>query len=377
MIRRLTLYLAKNVLTAFLFSSAAVAFVVLFSQTFYLLSFVIDNAATASIFLKLAGLTIPTFLPLIVPISFGIAVLFSYHKFAQDSEIVVMRATGLSPMRMAWPAFVCGAAIVFLGYWLTLWATPAANRSLAALQYQVRDNHTARMLRPGTFNDVAKGLTFYARRKSADGGMEDILVHDVRNAEFPVTIMAEKGTMTLENGAPRVVVFNGRRQELDVKTGRLRELGFKRYVVDLEILRANAENRALSVREMTTPFLWRAWKGLEKTPHAEGKIRAEIHQRFASPLLSLSFAHIAVAAVLVGAFDRRGAPRRVAGAAIAIVALQALMIGLSNQTAKQAWLAPVLYLTILVPVPLCLVALDAKSSLARRLRAVFFKETGP
>lgn len=377
MIRRLTLYLAQNVLTAFLFSSAAVAFVVLFSQTFYLLSFVIDNAATISIFLKLASLTIPTFLPLIVPISFGIAVLFSYNKFAQDSEIVVMRATGLSPMRMAWPAFVCAGFVVALGYGLTLWVTPAANRSLVSLQYQVRDNHTARMIRPGTFNDIAKGLTFYARRKSADGGMEDILVHDVRNPAFPVTIMAEKGTMTLENGAPRVIVFNGRRQKLDVKTGRLNELGFNRYVLDLDLLRTGLSDRAPAVREMTTPFLWRAWRGLEKTSHARGKIRAELHQRLASPLLSLAFAHIAVTIVLVGGFDRKGAPKRVASAAVAIVTLQAVMIGLSNQTAKQAWLAPVLYFAILAPIPLCLVALDAKSSLARRLRALFFTESPP
>src|SRR5512142_1567115 len=101
--KRLHLYMFREVLTAFLFASVAVSFVVLFTQSFKYLSFVIDNASTAFVFFQLMGLLVPTFLPLIIPLALGISTLFIYHKFAIDSEIVVMRAAGISPLRLAYP----------------------------------------------------------------------------------------------------------------------------------------------------------------------------------------------------------------------------------------------------------------------------------
>ncbi|MGE0108418.1 MAG: LptF/LptG family permease [Bdellovibrionales bacterium] len=364
----------KQIFVTFLFAAMAVSFVVLFTQSFRLLSFVIDNSSTILVFFRLMGLMVPTFLPLIVPISFGIAVLFIYHKFAIDSELVVMRATGLSPLRMAYPALMMGLLVVMFDYGLTLWVTPAANRALVALQYKVRDDYSAYMIKPGTFNDLAEGLTFYARSRSPGGGMKDILVHDVRDPRLPVTIMAESGLMTIENDEPQVVVFNGRRQKLDVETGHLQELAFTRYVLDLHLLKNDDNERAVSPREMRIGRLWAARHGEDPSvPHKAGKLRAELHQRLGGPLLSFSFALIAVTVIIIGDFNRRGMTRRVLIAGGAIVIMQALMIGLVNQVAKYEFMVPLLYIVVLAPVPICLLLLDVRNSFFRRLRTLLSK----
>ena len=369
MIRKLNIYLFKQILTSFLFAMMAVSFVVLFTQSFRMLSFVIDNSSTMIVFFRLMGLMIPTFLPLIVPISFGIAVLFIYHKFAVDSELVVMRATGLSPLRIAFPALMTAAIVVFLGYGLTLWVTPAANRALVVLQYQVRDDYSSYKVKPGVFNDLADGLTFYARSRSVGGGMEDILVHDVRNPDLPVTIMAQQGMMSMEDGQPQVVVFYGRRQKLDIKTGRLQELAFQRYVLDLNLLQNDHANRAAAPREMRMWELWAARHGDNNAvPYNSGKLLSEVHKRLAGPLLTFTFAFIAVTVIIVGDFNRRGMTRRVLIAGGAIVIVQALMIGLVNEVTKHGWFVPVLYFVILVPIPLCLGLLDVKNTIFRRWR---------
>lgn len=348
----------------------AVCFVVVFTQSFRMLSFVIDNSSTMLVFFRLMGLMIPTFLPLIVPISYGIAVLFIYHKFAVDSELVVMRATGLSPMRMAFPALMMGVMVVALGYGLSIWATPAANRALVMLQYTVRDDYSAYMIKPGAFNDLSEGLTFFAKARSPNGGMEDILVHDVRNPAAPVTIMAKNGVMSMEDDVPQVIVFNGRRQELDVNTGRLQELAFDRYVLDLHLLKNDLHDRAASPREMSMEALWKARHGDDPTvPHRSGKIQAEIHQRIAGPLLAFTFALIAVTVILVGDFNRRGMTRRVLIAGGAIVIVQALMISLVSQVAKDLWFIPLLYLAIVLPIPICFSMLDIKNTIFRRLKS--------
>lgn len=331
------------------------SFVVLFTQSFRMLSFVIDNSSSMAVFFQLMGLMLPTFLPLILPISLGIAVLFIYHKNAVDSEIVVMRAAGISPLRLALPAMAVATLTLVIGGMLTLWLTPAANRALVSLQYQVRDAYSAVMIRPGAFNDLAEGLTFYARRRSSAGGLEDILVHDVREPARPVTIMAKNGLFSVEGGRPQVIVFTGRRQEVDVASGRLQQLDFDRYVLDLHLLKSEKDTRQPAPRELSMGQLLTAQTDGAST--ARGKVLAEIHQRIAGPFLALTFALMGVTVVLIGDFNRRGMTQRVFWAAAGIVIVQASMIGLVSQINKQPWMAALLYGLILVPPLLCLVLL--------------------
>lgn len=222
--------------TAFLFSGIAVTFVVLFTQSFRMLSFVIDNSGSALVFFQLMGLMIPTFLPLIIPISVGIGVLFIYHKFCCGQ-----RACDYARRRGSQSDAYCRASPCPCRCGRSYRACPdplddaSCKSYVCYAQYQVRDEYSAIMIRPGAFNDLAEGLTFFARRKGGNGGMEDILVHDVRTPSRPVTIMARNGIFLVENNIPQVVVFNGRRQEVDVQTGRLQELNFDRYVLDLHL----------------------------------------------------------------------------------------------------------------------------------------------
>ena len=101
---RLYLYLFRQLVVAFVFAAAAVTFVILFTQSFRLLSLVIDSSSTMWFFFRLMALSIPTFLPLVLPLGLGVAILFVYHKLAIDSELVVMRAVGISPLHQARPA---------------------------------------------------------------------------------------------------------------------------------------------------------------------------------------------------------------------------------------------------------------------------------
>ncbi len=356
MIRRLYGYLFRQSLVAFIFATAAVSFVVLFVQSFRFLSFIIDNAGTAVVFLQLMGLLIPTFLPLVAPISLGIGILFIYHKFAVDSELVVMESAGISPLHLARPALALAAGVALFGYLLTLWLTPAANRELVALQYKVKDSYSAYLIRPGAFNDLADGLTFFARGRDSDGDLVDILVHDVRHPEAPVTIMAQRGQLVLIDGQPQIVVFNGRRQEITPKTGHLSQLAFDRYVLDLQMLRADtAAKRLPDPREQTVSELIDAMRH-PSAPHraTPERVRSEFIGRLATPLLAFGYTLIGLTAILVGAFNRRGMTGKIVIAVLADIALQSAVLWQSSLVGHNGWMIPVLFLSILSPIPVCL-----------------------
>ena len=277
------------------------------------------------------------------------AVLFVYNKLAVDSELVVMRAAGVSPMRLVLPTLALAAMTVVLSYALTLWFTPLANRNLVALQYEVRDGYAVFLSHPGSFNDITNGLTFYARNRGAGGALQGILIHDVRKPNAPVTIMADTGRVMERDGQPQIIVFNGRRQEMDTTTGRLNELAFDQYVLDIAAMRSSSDHRLPDPREQTIAELLNPSSEMLNTRAPQNALFAELNQRFASPLLALAFPLISLAAILAGEFNRRGISRRLTLAGLAIVGIEALFMSCNSLSTKHPWLAPSLYFITIIP----------------------------
>lgn len=342
-------YILRQFLTALVFTCSAVTIVALFTQAVRLLALVVDNAAGVWVFLQLAALTIPTFLGIVLPIGLAVATIFVYHKCATDSELVIMRAAGMSATSLARPALWLGIVVVITGLVLNLWVAPWANRTLVAMQYKIRNEFSIYLLRPGVFNDVGKGLTFYARRRDRLGGLENILFHDNRKPETPVTVMADRGQVMTVEGEPRIVVFNGQRQEFNRIQNRMTTLDFDRYTFDINLL-SGVNDRLPDPRELSLEDL------LSDTPVSTkrggpDRLVAELHQRLGGGLTGLGYALLVAAIMLGGEFSRRGMAARVLLAAGSIVVLQAVLMWLSNLMARDLVFTPLFYAVTLLPVP--------------------------
>ncbi|MDD3029934.1 MAG: LptF/LptG family permease [Alphaproteobacteria bacterium] len=373
--RIFTFYLLRQLLFAFLFATGAVTFVVLFTQSFRLVSAVIENAASMMVFLKLLGLSALTFLPLVIPLGLGTAIVFVYNKMAMDSELVVMRAAGVSLLRLTEPAlFLAGAVTILCGI-LTLWVTPAANRALVAQQYDMRNSYAIFLSRPGSFNDLSDGLTFYANKRGPGGTLQGILIQDVREPGKALTTMAAAGQIVETDANPQMVIFNGRRQEFDRETGKLSELVFDQYILDLDALRKAKSDRFPLPRELPLSELISPSPELLKTRGPMSRFYSELHMRLATPFLSFSYTLVALASILCGAFNRRGMTGRILIGATVIIVTQASFMTLSGLVARDDDLSLLLYVVVMVPTLLGAVFLSGdflphRSRLARWLRKV-------
>jgi lipopolysaccharide export system permease protein len=350
--RILTLYILRQLAGAFAFATGAVTFVVLFTQSFRLLTLVIESSSTMLVFFQLMLLSALSFLPFLMPLGLGAAVVFVYNRLAADSELVVMRAAGIDPFRMASPALLLAGATTIFAFMLTLWLTPAAQRNLVRLQSELRESYAVFLSHPGSFNDLAEGLTFYANRRGAGGTLQGILIHDVRDPAQPVTTMAASGQVVDSGGQSRMIIFNGRRQEFDRTTGKLSELAFDQYVLDLDALRNTAKKRLPDLREQSIVDLFAPSDEMVRARGPITRFKGEIHSRFAVPLLSLSYTLIGLAAVTAGAFNRRGMVGRILTAALCIVVLQAVFMTLNGFVARDDDWTLALYATSFLPAPI-------------------------
>ena len=349
MTSRISRYILRNLLLATLVSTTAVTMTIWVTQSLKLLDMVINAGAPFPVFLWMMSLTVPTFLGVILPVSLAGAVLFSYNKMVADSELVVMRAVGMGPWRLAAPALVLAGIVTIAVYILNIWLSPYANRELVRLQYEVRHEFATVLIREGSFNDISDHLTIYLRKRLENGEMQGLLVHDTRQPGKDVSVMAQRGVMADSPGGVKVIMIDGLRQEMDIKTGQMSELYFDRYLVDFQVADDRPVDRVVDPRERSLGELIDPPPDIRANSYMMRQFAAELHMRLSTPLLAMAFAIIGLAALLGGDYNRRGQGKRIAVAALLVIALQSASLGLTGLAGKLPAVIPLMYLLYLAP----------------------------
>lgn len=348
---RLTAYLLRALVLALVFVTFAVTAAVWLTQSLRYVDVVVENGAPLHMFVWLALLTLPTFLSIVLPIALFVAVLFTYHRLIQDSELVAMRACGMGPHTLARPALMLAGGTMLAGFLLSLWLQPLASRELLKLQYFVQSQFSAALLKEGTFNDLGNRMTVYVARRDQNAELSGLLIHDGRQPAKPVTIRAARGQLVQGQAGPQVIVYDGIQQEYDIASHRLSELTFDSYAVSLDTLVPTMAGRVPLPREMRTIDLIKQMAGEVDTARYN-RLSSELHQRFATPLLALGFTLIATCCLLFGDFNRRGNTLRVVWAISLAALLEALVLGMGQAINRNTLAVIPLYLVVVLPIVL-------------------------
>ena len=343
----ITRYILRQLAGPFLFVTLTLTGIVWLTQSLRFLDLIINKGLSVGGFFYLTLLLLPGFLTIILPISAFTAILYVYYRLETESEIVVMRAAGLSHMSLMRPALLMAAGVTALTYLLTLYLMPLGFRTFKDMQFVVRNSFAPVLIQEGTFNNIVTGVTVYVRERSSNGALWGILVHDSRDPERPVTMMAERGALVMTQDGPRVVMVNGNRQEVEADRRVLSLLYFDQYSLDLGGI---AESPTYRWREGGERYLGELFNPGD-TPDdikSADKLRAEAHRRLVTPLYALALALIAVAGVLGGRFNRREKWVRVAAAGAIAVAFEMVGAALVPFVESGPALAPLMYLHVVI-----------------------------
>lgn len=363
--RAIDAYLLKQLTVATLFITAGFTFAIWLTQSLRFIDYIVNKGLPVSSFLMLVGLMLPAFLSIILPIALFLATIFIYNKLSSDSEMVVLRAAGLSQWTLARPALMLAGVMTLLCYGLTLYVMPAAYGGFKSWQFEIR-NYSGIVLQDGVFNTPMPGITVFVRDRTGEGMLEGLLIHDSRDPARPVTIMADSGTLVNTPEGPRVILVDGNRQQVETERDRLQLLNFDKWTLDLSGDHQTPGDRWRDTRERHLLELF------DPPANTSDRVRrvflAEAHQRLASPLYNLALTLVALAALFAGQFSRRGQIKLISTALLAGLLIQAGALGWQNLSAKIDGLWPSLYLNVLVPAGLAILVL-AHPRKAERLLA--------
>jgi lipopolysaccharide export system permease protein len=317
---RLSLYVLGQMIGPTALFAFLMTIVVWLTQSLRLLDLVINRGQSASTFIYLTVLILPSLLVIILPIAFFAGTLYALTKLNTDSELVVMASAGYSRAQLTVPVMIAAFIVIALTYLCGLYLMPAGQRAMKDKVLDIRADVGTALLDEGEFNTPTLGLTVFIRELNSDGQIRGVLVHDSRNKKHPITYLAERGQLAQTPAGARLIMYQGTIEQTDASGAQLSVLKFKSYIFDLDQFAgpARAAERASSERYLSELL----WPEPTIKPTVRAAYFAEANNRLSQPLYCFAFGLIALAVITRGRRARGAHALRITMAVIAAAALR-------------------------------------------------------
>ena len=238
-------------------------------------------------YLKMTTLGVPTLAAAIAPMALLIGLIQTINSLNDDSELVVMHASGASRVTLLKPFLLLSFLVMLLVYFLHLWAGPSSMQNLRTYITKMRADLVSVVVKEGLFQDVGKGLTFHIESRAPGGLLKGVFILDGRSDKENFTYLAKEGAISKIDGNTYLVLKDGQIQRLTVASGDLSVINFNSYAFNLSSFSGGSSSKAMSQMEVPTMELLNPSKDSQLYKIAPGRYRAELHTRLTGGLYPL------------------------------------------------------------------------------------------
>ena len=293
-------------------------------QIMSMMKFLLNYGVELTSFLGLTILMVPFIMSIIIPFVTFIAVIFVYNKLISDNEITVMAASGLSPRQIAGPALILATVLMVLHFVLNLWIVPQTQAMFYSTQWNLRYGLAHMKLQESAFTQITDGLVVYVDKVSGHD-LSQVMLSDMRDADAPVTIFAEKGKLVSTARGLSIVMTNG---SLQAAGDTLTTGTFDSFDMDLNVADKEGET-SFRVRRIPTSDLIKYVLNAD-TEKQHQMVLAELSSRFLGPIMNLILAALCATILLRSSLLRRRASFAPAVAVAAMAVVMSLYMSASN-----------------------------------------------
>lgn len=186
-------------LPSFLMGLFIFIFLLLSVQTLRLTEFLLIHGVSLINLMQLVTYMSVQFLPMILPMSLLFASLFTYNRLSNDSEIVAMKAAGLSIMHIGMPSVLLGLIIFGTSLYTSFYVGPWGSRQFDLLVQKIGQTKASANIREGSFSEGFFDMVIYANKvETKNGVLGDLFIYDERDPKNPLTIIAKIGQIIKE-----------------------------------------------------------------------------------------------------------------------------------------------------------------------------------
>ena len=341
-----------------------------------------SDGQSALTLIKMTTLGLPSFVAVITPFALLITTIHTLNRLNGDSEIIVLTASGATAWTITKPLVALALLVMAVITFVNHFAAPWSYRQLREIVLQVRSDLLTQVIQPGRFSSPEKGLTFHIRERTLDGTLHGLVMHDARKDTEVSSYLADKGVLVEDNGGTYLFMMDGHILRRNGGIGEPTQIvAFDKYAVDLESLERRREDGPTEMRprerylgellagasDDAGPQDGKAGTGKRRAKDDHpGRMRAELHERFASALYPLAFVLMAVAMVGQAQSTRQARHARIALCFLAGVGLRLAGLAVNNVVSINAAAVPVLYLIPLAAVAISMLLIVRGARQSRR-----------
>jgi lipopolysaccharide export system permease protein len=358
-------YILRELLVPFLLGLAVFTSILLIVRILKLVELVVNRGVPLGQILRLFSYILPAFLEVTVPMALLLAILVAFGRLSSDSEIIALRAAGISLYRLLLPVGVFAVLVTGLTLALSMYARPWGNTLLRTGLYDIVRTRAVAGIKPKIFNDEFSGLVIYVDRIApATDVLEGILIADTRDSSMHNTVYAENGRL-FGNEDNRTLTLRLERGGIySTGAGRgYQDTRFATYdiTLDADAALAQLRNRSKDVSEMTMAELHQAIAQKAATNDAAFPERVEVQRKFAIPAACLVFAALGVP---LGIQPSRSVHSRGFSMSLVLIFVYYLLLTFGQQLGERGTLPPV----VAVWLPNAVLSIVAAYLLARAAR---------
>lgn len=269
-----------------------------------LLELVVNKSVPVGEIVFLFLCVIPRFLEIALPMSLLLGVLIAFGRLSADSEVVVMRAAGISLSQLARPVIVLSAFATITTLLVSCWIRPWANYQLGTGLFNIAKLRATAGITPGVFNKFG-ALTVYSENASKDGKrLERVMISDNRDPNLPRVSVAKFGQLVSDDDARSLTLrlFDGSLFEGTAANFNLTGFDTNNISLDLGELNDGETTRGkkpseLTMRELSdSVFSYKKREGFLGSDERKrlSRLKVEWHKRFVLPFSCLAVGLIAM-----------------------------------------------------------------------------------
>ncbi|MGJ3649958.1 LPS export ABC transporter permease LptF [Sphingomonas sp. GlSt437] len=264
-----------------------------------LLQFVAEEGGPVSVVWRMLANLLPEYLGLGIPIGLLLGVLLAFRRLATNSELDVMRAVGISYVRLLRVPYMFALGLALINLAIVGFVQPYARYYYEGLRFELRTGALGASIKVGEFTRFPNGATVRIEQSRDEGrDLRGIFVHSSDGKGGSLSVTAERGQFFATDNPDEIIfrLTNGVliRTEHGVTSPRTLRFSSNDLPIPLpkyENFRARGGNNL----ELTLPQLARIGRDENATPEMRYSSRAAFHFRLAEvatmfllPLLGLA-----------------------------------------------------------------------------------------
>jgi lipopolysaccharide export system permease protein len=342
-------YIFRTTLGSFAVVLVSLTGVIWITQALRGIDLMTSQGQTILTFLGITSLVIPALVLIIAPIALMISISHTLNKLATDSEIIVINAAGMSPYRLFRPFVYATCVVALMVAFIAAFLAPDGMRRIKQWDADITADVLTNILQPGRFAQLDTNLTIRIRERRPGGELGGVFIDDRRDPNERVSIVADHGTVVKNDGGSFLILEDGHLERFEAGKRDPALVAFGRYAFDMSKFSQN-HDVALGIRER---YLWELMYPQENDPiylQLPGQFRAELHDRFMSPIYPFAFAALTFAFLGTPRTTRQSRNFSIGGSILAVFGLRMAGFACSVMAVKSPLAPLVQYLMLLAAV---------------------------